>query len=130
MQFELLTGKHSENGKVYTAGQSVSSFRNLVDIFPHKFRLISDGGESQFDGLSPAPAKVLKHGSDVSTIVDHRISKSNIKVYHRAGWYTIDDKEDNVLNEEKLRRSELTPFLDEYFNEPKKVDTESDAVEE
>lgn len=114
MRFRVKMGVHvGDAGQRYTKGQVVETDNDLVSMFPNKFDRIGEA-EDQFDGLSLSP--IHPFGNEVTEIVDHRLHGSDLKVFHKAGIYTVTDKHDEQLNDKPLTREDLTVFLNEYFN--------------
>jgi len=135
-------GGHSENGKIYKAGDTIESPHDLVDLFPNKFIRVdnvSAGGEgiavpatptipepTKGEGVSipppPSPESKLepespvesKHGVDITDEFPIA-SKVQLQVFKKGAWYTVVDPDDGeVMNEKKLRASQVTSFLQEY----------------
>ncbi len=63
-----------------------------------------------------------KHGKDVSS--EFETAKTiEVSVFEKKNWFTVVDKQDGaVLNDKKLRRKAVEPFLKQYVESP--VDVE------
>jgi len=148
-------GQHVEDGKVYKSGDVIETERDLPTIFhgkdakgrnrDGKFERVhedlKDTGKKDTSrvqrpnippGVSPKQeTKVADeesvHGKDVTSEFP-TAEKVDVKVFEKSRWFTVVDMQDNsVLNEKKLRRKEVEPFLGQYLDT---TDNEGEAPDE
>ena len=141
MLFKVKKGTHyGRGGKVYKKGDSVESSRDLASVFS-KEKFERDYAAEQKVGVAvvdkpniPLPVAEVKeskeddvkefgeYGEDVTSEFP-TADKVEVMVFGKSKWYTVVDKADGeVLNEKKLRRKEVEPFLEQYLND----DTDED----
>ena len=145
MIFKVKRGTHyGADGKAYKKGALVESSRDLVAVFS-KAKFERDyAAEQKTDGTTanskpniPRSASKLKakkskkevsseHGIDVTSEFP-TATKVGVKVFEKSKWYTaVDEQDDEVLNEKKLRRKDVESFLEQYLN----VDDNEDEDDE
>ena len=145
MLFKLKRGTHYDrNGKVCKKGDIVESSRDLVAVFS-KEKFERDFVAEQKAGVVtvskpniPPPVdkdedriedeveddveetkseSLSTYGKDVTSKFP-TAEKVEVSVFEKSKWYTIVDKADGeVLNEKKLRKKEVKPFLEQYLDE-------------
>jgi len=72
-----------------------------------------DKGEDEKTVSSP----LSDYGEDVTTEFP-TAEQIEVKVFEKSNWFTVIDEVDNsVLNEKKLRRKEVEPFLIQYLED-------------
>jgi len=136
MIFKIKRGTHyGRDGKVYKKGEKVESTRDLVAVFsPGKFE--RDFAAEQKAGIvtvskpniPPPVDKKSEYGKDVTSEFP-TAETVEVMVFEDSKWYTIVDKaDDSVLNEKKLRRKNVEPFLKQYLDEG--ADDEEDTDED
>lgn len=138
-------GQHVGNGKLYKPGDVIETSRDLPTIFhgkdasgrnrPGKFEKVyedlKDTGAKDTSrirkpnippGVSPKQEtkKVVDeesvHGKDVTSEFP-TAEKVGVKVFEKSRWFTVVDTQDNsVLNEKKLRKKDVEPFLEQYLD--------------
>lgn len=140
--------ERDEKGELitYKSGDTVSSDRDLVTMFPDKFELVSGQGSEDIptapeipspskgkkgkkkgkkkdavsETQSPEPGeKLSEHGIDVTANFPIVSELSiELKVFEKSKWFTVVDPEnDEVLNEKKLRRDKVEGFLKDYLHD-------------
>lgn len=137
-KFEVLEGKHREDGVVYTAGQIVLSPHPLDKLFKNKFRrvqkVVDDTPAPVATATLEPPATKAKKGKGKKTTI--KLTKSapldarghdasadfelddGLKVFARGEVYHVyETGETNPLNPEGLRKTEVQPFLKKYLAE-------------
>ncbi len=93
----------------------------------------SEKTETKQDTSTQEPVKpTSEHGKDVTSEFP-TADKAGLLVFEKSKWYTVVDKADNqVLNEKKLRKAEVEDFVEQY--EPQEdvdgVDEEFDDDED
>jgi len=127
-------GDHYQNGKRYRAGDIVESSLDLCVRFPAKFE--RDFAAEQKANTAPAVSKPnipppvdkggdknkpsplsTKYGEDVTSKFP-TAEEVEVLVFEKSKWYTVVDKADGeVLNEKKLRRKDVEPFLGQYLSD-------------
>jgi len=71
-----------------------------------------------------------KHGVDVSEEFP-TAAKVDLQVFEKSKWFVVVDPEnDEVLNEKKLRKDKVEPFLAEYLQEDEDEEDEEDEDED
>lgn len=127
MKFQVLDGLHkTSTGQTCKKGDIVESQMELDKIFKEKFQRVSDDGVAiVHDGspekasvgvaAAPADAEFAEYGNDVTAVADHRAAEAGLRIFHKASWLTIIDKDGNMVGDKKFRRQELTEFLNAYF---------------
>jgi len=134
MLFKVLRGTHYRDGKVYRKGDTIETSLDLVAMFgkarfERNFEAEQrtgsvvvnkpdipppvDEAETQFDGSDDS----IDYGEDVTSEFP-TAEKIEVLVFEKLKWYTVVDKADGeVLNEKKLRRKDVEPFLGLYLDE-------------
>ncbi len=146
MLFRLKGGNHVEDDVTYKSGDIIDSPRDLVAMFRGKFERAFDKeleakstkgtkdktvpskpaippvseADGKADKTKPEASPIIKegeYGRDV-TAEFPTAEELDVMVFEKSKWYTVVDNEDNkVLNEKKLRAKEVQPFLDSYLED-------------
>jgi len=136
-------GKIYEPGDIIETGRDLSSkFRNKFERIHEALKdtgkkdtdeikrpnippSVGEGGDT---GLNPSPESSpisdeeiveenLEYGEDVTSEFP-TAEKLEVKVFEKSKWYTIVDTSDGeVLNEKKLRKKDVIPFLEQYLED-------------
>ncbi len=96
------------------AGGIVS--HNIPNI-PVNVTPLTDEGEDKTEEQVSEPSLSSLYGEDV-TAEFPTAKHIQAKVFEKSNWFTVLDDEDNsVLNEKKLRRKDVEPFLVQYLED-------------
>jgi len=148
MIFKVKRGIHyGKDGKVYKKGESVESLNDLVAIygavkFERDFVAEQKAGIAVVDNKPNIPPPVdkgedkkstssplSKYGEDVSSNFSNA-AKVGVSVFEKSKWHTVVDEDGEVLNEKKLRRKDVNPFLEQYLDLDEEDDLDEDEEEE
>lgn len=147
-------GSHRQDGKTYTAGDTIKTTIDLIALFPSKFERVykeelsdtesdepklkkpnippsvdvNKEGEDETNAKTSSPSKVLdgEHGKDVTS--EFSIAeKAGVKVFEKKNWFVVIDETDGeLLNEKKLREKDVEAFLTQYLNDDEDEDDDDD----
>lgn len=151
MFFELLCGTHVQNGKSYKKGAVIESNSDLTTIFKNRFKKIGDGNRVYTGNvktkpniiLSPPPEKTDKGQAENAKPLSVKLGKNitskfpsakdaGVKVFiDDAKWCSVVDEKDNaILSPKKLRKKDVTAFLDDLVDSiPNDDDLNDDDLE-
>ena len=138
MLFKVKNGEHrGRDKKVYKKGDIIESKADLRRIFRGKFREVhgkgpsspedvekpkipgpaDEGGEDK-EVASPPKSDTTEKPSEYGVKVTSEFptaKKVKLDVYRKAFWHVVVDPENgNVLNDKKLRKKDVEPFLAQY----------------
>ncbi len=138
MFFKVLVGSHrARGGREYKKGETIESERNLAKIFRNKFQRVSAAGgfpeeqeklkrpdiptlddvADKGGGNEPAVAPPPELGNKVTSGFPGA-KKAKLDVYENNHWYVVvDPTNNNELNEKKLRKNKVEPFLKNYLED-------------
>ncbi len=121
MRFMNTGGMHTETTpdgpKRFKKGEIVETPRNLSEIFPGKFQLVSADGALMINppqipdasAVSVEPQSAI-WGEDVTDAFEG-VEELGVKVYKKEGWYSA-IKNEQSLTKRKMRIDELRVLLD------------------
>jgi len=130
MIFKLKRGSHYQGDKKFMKGDTVESSHDLVTLFG-KEKFERDYPAEQKAGIATInkpniPSPVAKadvdkepgeYGEDITSEFS-TAEEAEVTVFEKSNWCTVVDKEDGeVLNEKKLRRKDIEPFLEQYLTD-------------
>jgi len=140
MLFKVKRGTHYRDGKVYKKGDTMESPIDQVAIygkerFERDFEAEQKAGIVVIDSKPNIPPPVgvgvdkdgddaeitspslSEYGKDVTSEFP-TAEEMSVTVFEKSKWFTVVDADDNeVLNEKKLRRKDVEPFLEQYLDE-------------
>ena len=134
-KYKVLKGIHYEGGVKYKTGQTLTSYHDLVKLFPNKFHLIEtasfqspppgDSGAGQGnDGGSGSPDPLERYGTDTTSKFIPEDKECELKVYQTKDkkgkdvYNVIDsDRPDAPLNKTALTESKVSEFLKKYLED-------------
>lgn len=147
-------GNHEQNGRLYKPGDIIETSLDLPSMFKaNKFERIrktkghtgpADTGTVIATKTRPPSSPTAEdvpeedknpranrgYGKDVSSEFS-TAKEAAVKVFRKGNWFLVVDKNDGqVLNEKKLRRKEVEPFIEQYLNPPEEDDVEDEDVED
>ena len=155
MLYRLRAGSHKQGGKRYKKGDIVDTTFDLCSMFRNKFEVVHEdlndtGTEEETKrgkkpnipppvdkGKDKAEDKVVDKGTkskSLSTLYGEEVTsgfptaeKVKVRVFEKLRWYMIIDcDDDEVLNEKKLRKKEIEPFLEQYLEADEEEDEDED----
>lgn len=75
-KYQVIQGKHIENGKTYKKGQVIESSHDLIKKFPLKFTLVPQG-ERFVENIPPAPATLPKRKTAPVVVEEEEVETDN-----------------------------------------------------
>lgn len=118
-QFTVISGIHCENGKVYKAGESLVTERDLCALYPGKFTAVStpvfvDNTEPEGKALAVMDAASFNPAGlkDVtSNYAEAEKAKFRVYLNKETKGYFIVNAGGKLLNANPLKKPELAEFI-------------------
>jgi len=111
-------GPHSENGKIYKAGEVIESDLDLIKLFPRKFQRLDIDNDNEVSTnplgpLIPMSSEIAEVPLDSEVTEDFKIPEGkSFKVFSPVKGWCIVRTNDDPATDEKLRTSSVQTFLD------------------